>query len=597
MGLKRRAKGLGTLQREKNGTYTIRAFVAGKPISKSTRLTNKEDAEKYLREYMRPIAGNDTERMYDTIQALIESDDARHEREEDEKPQLKLADAWEVYRDSPLHRDLASSTLEGKRIVWSAFVKWMDDKAHDVIEVRGVKPAHIELFLKEMREGHAASTYNNRVCVLREMFRVIMPKARAKVNPFDGVKLLTDDAHTRRELTIEELQRLISCAARYSDEYRKLFGIGIYTGLRLGDCCNLNWKNVDVVRSIIQVIPKKTAKYAHGKPVTIPIHPTLSLMFQETPVEDRNGYVLPNIQAYYAKRRSKVSNHIKRIFNDAGIVTSVNVEGRTHKAPEATFHSFRHTFVSLSANAGVPLHIVQSIVGHESTAMTRHYYHENEKALRQAVSAIPTIGETLSKGAIFNMNRIANMAATGVEYFPGETQGIGYVEPAPVVEAQPAAVGVRPPVVPLAEQLNPPAPKPEWQTMKPEDVRGDFAKSENAVTPEVLPPEEKKPVVIPEGAKVEIREFGRVYVDGVATGGRIGGVQARPRPPKQAWFGQVYYLWSRRRHLGVLEGTMDLISNGGQKFLTQLWERNTVQDPAEAIDICEAYLKGRGVLV
>ena len=48
-------------------------------------------------------------------------------------------------------------------------------------------------------------------------------------------------------------------------------------------------------------------------------------------------------------------------------------------------------FVSLAANAGVPLHIVQSIVGHESTAMTRHYYHENLTALKSAVAAIPTL--------------------------------------------------------------------------------------------------------------------------------------------------------------------------------------------------------------
>ena len=45
----------------------------------------------------------------------------------------------------------------------------------------------------------------------------------------------------------------------------------------------------------------------------------------------------------------------------------------------------------IAANAGVPLHIVQSIVGHESTAMTRHYYHENLSVLRSAVAAIPTL--------------------------------------------------------------------------------------------------------------------------------------------------------------------------------------------------------------
>ena len=72
---------------------------------------------------------------------------------------------------------------------------------------------------------------------------------------------------------------------------------------------------------------------------------------------------------------------------------SVRLEGRSRKSVVASFHSLRHTFVSLSANAGVPLPVVQSIVGHCSTAMTRHYYHENLDALRSAVASIPEIGE------------------------------------------------------------------------------------------------------------------------------------------------------------------------------------------------------------
>lgn len=68
------------------------------------------------------------------------------------------------------------------------------------------------------------------------------------------------------------------------------------------------------------------------------------------------------------------------------------MEGRSRKSVVASFHSLRHTFVSISANAGVPLPVVQSIVGHCSTAMTQHYYHESENALRQTVEAIPAIG-------------------------------------------------------------------------------------------------------------------------------------------------------------------------------------------------------------
>ena len=76
---------------------------------------------------------------------------------------------------------------------------------------------------------------------------------------------------------------------------------------------------------------------------------------------------------------------------------SVRLEGRSRKTVVASFHSLRHTFVSLSANAGVPLPVVQSIVGHTSTARTRHYGHANEAVLRQAVDASAAIGTALGK--------------------------------------------------------------------------------------------------------------------------------------------------------------------------------------------------------
>ena len=103
------------------------------------------------------------------------------------------------------------------------------------------------------------------------------------------------------------------------------------------------------------------------------------------------GPVLPMISEWYRTSRWRVSGGLGEIFKAALITTSIKIEGRKHKTPEATFHSLRHTFVSFAANAGVPLHVVQSIVGHESTAMTRHYYHENLTALKSAVAAIPTL--------------------------------------------------------------------------------------------------------------------------------------------------------------------------------------------------------------
>jgi integrase len=121
------------------------------------------------------------------------------------------------------------------------------------------------------------------------------------------------------------------------------------------------------------------------------LHHALREILAAIPESERGVFVIPEIANDYTGARWKISQGIAQIFDSANITTSIQLEGRSRKTPEATFHSLRHTFVSLAANAGVPLHIVQSIVGHESTAMTRHYYHENVDSLRMAVNAIPNL--------------------------------------------------------------------------------------------------------------------------------------------------------------------------------------------------------------
>jgi hypothetical protein len=55
------------------------------------------------------------------------------------------------------------------------------------------------------------------------------------------------------------------------------------------------------------------------------------------------------------------------------------------------FHSLRHTFVSMAGNAGVPLSIVQRIVGHTKPSMTGRYFHESDAALSGVVAALPDV--------------------------------------------------------------------------------------------------------------------------------------------------------------------------------------------------------------
>ena len=390
---------MGSLQQEKSGRWTMRVCIDGKRYSRSTRTRDREQAERFLQRFLAPLGLGER--------------------------RLPLADVWNAYVISPNRNELAPATLDAKRVVWMHFAKWMERNYLPVRDLAGVTAEMIAEYLALLRTNLCGSSYNGRVCVLREIFRTLAAKACLEEDPWEGVRLRPDDSHSRRELTLVELKRLLEAAkavpsasrrpalasggavttpvaedgdGTVANEWYKLILIGIYTGLRLGDCCRLDWSQINPAAGVIQIVPSKTRRH-HQRMVTIPIHPSLGRALLSTIEQSNNpnnrtiltGPVLPGIAEMYGRARWQVSHELSRIFRAANIQTSVRLEGRHRKTPEATFHSLRHTFVSFAANAGVPLHIVQSIVGHESTAMTRHYYHENLTALKSAVAAIPTL--------------------------------------------------------------------------------------------------------------------------------------------------------------------------------------------------------------
>ncbi len=358
-----REKGMGSLQREKSGRWTMRVSIHGKRFSRSTRTKDRAQAERFLQRFLYPLGLGER--------------------------RLPLADVWLEYVKSPNRNELANATLKAKQNVWMSFARWMEHSYLPVEDLASITSDMIAEYLVCIRAEVSANTYNNRVCVLREIFRTLAEKAGLEEDAWKGVRLRPDDSHSRRELTLDELHRLLEVAKKMGREWHTLFLIGIYTGLRLGDCCRLDWANINLAQGIIQIIPRKTRRHAHGRPVTIPIHPSLRMALLEH--ETSCGPVIPTLHSLHVGGSWKIGHGLSKIFSAAHIVTSVKIEGRRYKTPEATFHSLRHTFVSFAANAGVPLHIVQSIVGHESTAMTRHYYHENIVALQSAIASIPTL--------------------------------------------------------------------------------------------------------------------------------------------------------------------------------------------------------------
>src|SRR5262245_62580404 len=89
------------------------------------------------------------------------------------------------------------------------------------------------------------------------------------INPLSGIPTRETETIFRKPFTPEELKAILD-AAKDDEFLRPILVTGMCTAMRRGDCCLLDWKDVDLERGFITV---KTAKT--GQTVAIPIFPLL----------------------------------------------------------------------------------------------------------------------------------------------------------------------------------------------------------------------------------------------------------------------------------------------------------------------------------
>lgn len=371
--------GHGTLFRGPSGCWNLSVTVKRKGRSVALHTKNRDEAEMRRAEVVEGIRNEIVEEM----------------------SAIPLIGEWSRFEASPEAARLEGDAKEARFRAWRDFAAWMQTNHPDVTCASAIQRGMANEYMEFHLSSHTAATTNKAMFHLRGIVDAVDPGMAKGDNPFQGAGMLPLDSHSRRSLGRGEIARLLDAARDEGGDYYRLFLLAAYTGLRLGECCTLKWEDIDAGRGIMQFQPGKTRKYMNGRPVTVPLHWKLLKELLETPPERRTGAVLTELSEAYAGNRWCAKGAIARIFRAAGIETGVRLDGRTRVCPEASFHSLRHSFVSFAANAGVPLESLRAIVGHTTTAMTRHYYHADEDGLRMAVASVPEFdawGDVVQRG-------------------------------------------------------------------------------------------------------------------------------------------------------------------------------------------------------
>lgn len=379
----------GLYKRPGSPTWYGRWTIKGKTYAVSTGKTSKREAETRLAELMRPYLLVDEKALAKSVADHIAGTEAEIKQIEDEKAgDLRLADAWIAFTKSKNRPDTGEATLHMYELQFAAFEDWASKRTPPLSLMREVDEGIASEFVDYLETNKFTNnTINKYARLLQLVWRVLQKKnPRINTNPWtkDNITRKKLVEQGRRELTLAELKTVCNAA---TGELATLLALGLFSGMRLGDCCTLRWGETDLDRGEIKKVLRKT-----GTEVQIPIHKQLLKVLRVAEESKDGPYVLPDYSAAYLKRSQTVVARIQKHFADCGIVTAApERKQRARRGVEVGFHSLRHSFVSLCARSGVPMAAVQELVGHSSPAMTKHYSHYGLEAMQGAIAALPAL--------------------------------------------------------------------------------------------------------------------------------------------------------------------------------------------------------------
>ena len=147
-----------------------------------------------------------------------------------------------------------------------------------------------------LAEGRSAKTVQNDLKPIGKFLKDAERKGLILRTPMGNVEVPEAVGETRDPFSEGELSALLSHLSAKTDaadkalaasdrnnrcDWKTAVNLGLYAGMRLGDCTNLRWSSVDFGRKQIRFVPEKSRK---KEELVIPMHPDLESYLLSLPV-------------------------------------------------------------------------------------------------------------------------------------------------------------------------------------------------------------------------------------------------------------------------------------------------------------------------
>jgi len=358
--------------------------VGGRLVQKSTRTTDRSKALQQLAAVSATQTSHHAGLPIDALVAALKGGTANSQVTLHSEVESWLAESSSA---------TAPRTFDAYRSVSTMFQRFLGATAEKPLLI-DVSPETVRAFVEDLRKSKAPGTVNNRLKVLRILFARAVREGRLVSNPAAPVKTVRTSARegrARRPFTLEEVRLLLDRASPF---WRYAVLAGFYTGLRLGDIATMPAGAVDLHEGVVRLVAGKT-----GSRLTIPLAAPLRVLLASLVSSKRpDADIWPKEASLYREVGARaLSPKFHDLLVECGLVPArthhKTKDGRDGKRDTKgiSFHSLRHSFVSLLKASGSTQAVARSLAGHSSDAMSDHYTSLPLETLKDAVARLPEV--------------------------------------------------------------------------------------------------------------------------------------------------------------------------------------------------------------
>lgn len=296
-------------------------------------------------------------------------------------------------------RDWSAAWLESKRLesaettasryegIIARFMEHLGRKADR--DLASLTAADVGSFRDSLARDLSRNSANLAVKTLRVCLGSAFKQGLVTSNAASKVdKLKARGENQRRPLTLKEIARVLTAAE--GSEWHGMTLLGLYLGARLTDCAKLTWRSVNLETETISFVAKKT-----GGRLAIPMAKPLVDFFTTLSAADSpDAPIFPKLSK---KSASKLSEGFRSVLADAGLAEPYSKrstgKGRNsaRELSALSFHSLRHSFVSILKATGANEAVAMALAGHETKAISQQYTHMDDATLRAAMNKMPDV--------------------------------------------------------------------------------------------------------------------------------------------------------------------------------------------------------------